>query len=361
MYLEWKESLKQEQKKRHYRHFDASLDLDDPKDYKKVTTALDNIKTHQFLPFIKFFKKNFFYKRVPNYVSQRQIKRRPIMYSSHLDAHIYSFYSYKWSRDYEDFVDRKGINLNVTAYRKVTDTKSDTKGKNNILLAREVFEYIQNIEDCEVIIIDISKFFDTLNHKKLKESICKILNRQLTDDEYKIFRSLTSFRYVLDDSHQKKGLRLFKKFFAKIKNKTRKGKTLAQAIYELGSNGMIRYNKSTEGIPQGSIISGLLANIYMANFDSNFSKSFPKCLYRRYSDDIVIVCKTLEAKRILEFLKVAVEEIALGINPSKVAIAKFAKLDDTLKCSEVRDGNGDLSKKKFIDYLGFEFNNLVTQ
>jgi RNA-directed DNA polymerase len=356
-YLQWRAVLKPEQKKRSYKHFDKSFDLDDPADFRFVISILESIKTHQFLPFVKFIKKEIRYQRNSEKVVTRKRKERPIMYASHLDSHIYSFYANQWGRKYEDYLIKEKISDNAIAYRKILKGTGNLKGKNNIAFSKEVFKYIQNEDECSVIIVDISHFFDSLNHKILKNHLTTILGNRLSDDEYKVLRSLTSFRYVLDDSRSKNKNGKYRKLLAKISKRIKQNNcSLAHAVYEVGGVGCIKENKTTIGIPQGSPLSGLLANIYMAFFDSEFVKRYPKILYRRYSDDIVIVCPISLTADIFSSLQSLISKYALEINPSKAYIATFRRQEDgAVSCVDVKTGAGVALGRKYIDYLGFEF------
>ncbi len=360
VYTQWKESLKPKQRKRAYRHFDRTLDIDNVRDFEQVVTTLKNISTHQFLPLVKFIKKDIRYRKDKDKNPIRTIKERPIMYASHLDAHIYSFYAYQWGKKYEVFVREKGIETNTIAYRsrKATKEEDNLQGKNNIFFAHEIFDHIKSNGECAVIIADISKFFDTLNHRILKENISMILGNKLSGDEYKVLRSLTAFRYVLNDSHHRRKFSTYAKFILEVSKKVRHNKyPLVKAIYELGRNGTIKENKTPIGIPQGSALSGLLANIYMSLFDYEFVKKFPHTLYRRYSDDIAIVCAIPEKEAVFSSLCESIKLHALKINPAKAFIATFKRLcDGSVVCVEVKTGNGEVLGRKFIDYLGFEFN-----
>jgi len=353
IYIKWRLQLKSKQKKRSYRHFDQVLDLDDEKDFRYVVNKLKNIPKHQFLPLVKFVKKDIRYRRDKNKKPKRTKKERPIMYASHIDAHIYSFFTYKWAKKYENFIQQKSIDANVLAYRSKKDNQC---GKNNINFAYDVFAHIQSTNGCSVIIADISKFFDTLNHKVLKNHIAMILGRRLSDEDYKILKSLTKFRYISNDSSKNKKYSTYAKFISKLTKFLKHNDcSLAQAIYETGRGGIIKENNLSVGIPQGSPLSGLLANIYMSEFDSEFVNIFPDILYRRYSDDVAIVCATSDVKRVFSWLNTRIKKYALSINPSKVFIATFTKENGTLKCSDIIDGNDKKSGRKFIDYLGFEF------
>ncbi len=353
VYKKWRASLlRQKQKKRTYQHFDKSLNLDNDQDFSLVVRAIENLSTHQFLPFLKFIKKDIRYRKDTTGTPRRGIKPRPIMYASHLDAHIYSFFSYSWSQAYEQLIKENGSADSVIAYRKIAD-ESNSHNKSNIQFAREVFQYIQRQGDCVAIVADIEKFFDTLKHKTLKEQLCVVLGvTQLGERDYKVFRSLTAFRYVLKDEDEKS---LYTRLSYRIAREIQKRKSLPQAVYECGKN-VIKENKTVVGIPQGSPASGLLANIYLTSFDSSIRNSFPDALYRRYSDDIVFVCPTNSAARALIILNEEIKKYSLNISSPKTFYVKFGRQPNgSVLCTEVKDGNGSVVGRKYIDYLGFEF------
>jgi RNA-directed DNA polymerase len=355
IHAQWKGSLKPDQKKRTYGHFDAPLDLDDENVFRRVIGSLRHIRSHHFLPLVKFIKKEIKYRRGENGILRRSKKHRPIMYSSHLDSHIYSFYAYLWAKKYEDFLCGRGMEANILAYRK----SDDLQGKSNIHFAKEVFEFVKRMGECSVITADISKFFDTLNHGILKESLSEILGKKLVDDEYKILRSLTRFRYIFKESHKKrsrkKSVGIYSGFVARVLKEVRKGRCpLAQIVYELGSDGFIKENRTSVGIPQGTPLSGLLANVYMSRFDSEFVRDFPDVLYRRYSDDVVFVCRSSDAERVWSSVCKRIKKVHLDINPSKAFIATFRRSGDSIVCDEVKSGYGKLLGRKYVDYLGFE-------
>lgn len=53
-----------------------------------------------------------------------------------------------------------------------------------------------------------------------------------------------------------------------------------------------KWKDSTKGIPQGAVISPLLANLYLHSFDQFIlSRNLP---YVRYADDFIILCHTKE-------------------------------------------------------------------
>lgn len=80
----------------------------------------------------------------------------------------------------------------------------------------------------------------------------------------------------------------------------------------------------SKGIPQGSVIAPLLANIYLDDFDEFFNDSPFKLV--RYADDFVVLAKS--EKRILdvqEDIKNLLETMGLNLNPTKSQITSFRK------------------------------------
>jgi hypothetical protein len=66
-------------------------------------------------------------------------------------------------------------------------------GKSNIEFAKEIFDWISQIRECNVLTIDLSSFFDTLDHGILKEQWQRVNGVPcLSKDHYIVFKSLTN-------------------------------------------------------------------------------------------------------------------------------------------------------------------------
>ena len=98
--------------------------------------------------------------------------------------------------------------------------------------------------------LDLSKYFDTLNH----ELLMNLLRRDIKD---------------------KRLIDLIKKY-------------LKSGVME---NGIVM--KTEEGSPQGGNLSPLLANIYLDKFDREFERRGVKVI--RYADDIILLAKSMRA------------------------------------------------------------------
>ena len=127
---------------------------------------------------------------------------------------------------------------------------------------RSAKEAIQKIKEyaeqgyTRAVVLDLSKYFDTLNH----ELLVNILRRDVKDERV---------------------IQMIKRY-------------LRSGVME---NGVVV--KTEEGSPQGGNLSPLLANVYLNEFDQEFNKRGVPCI--RYADDIVLLAKSERAsERLLE-------------------------------------------------------------
>lgn len=79
--------------------------------------------------------------------------------------------------------------------------------------------------------------------------------------------------------------------------------------------------KREKGLPQGSAISPLLANLYLDEFDEDLQDNFKLV---RYADDFVILCKSKkQAEEALSSVKASLNKLKLELNPLKTTITSF--------------------------------------
>ena len=123
--------------------------------------------------------------------------------------------------------------------------------------------------------LDLSKYFDTLNH----EILINLLRKTVKDERV---------------------VQLIKRY-------------LKSGVME---NGVVM--ETEEGSPQGGNLSPLLANIYLNEFDQEFVKRRVPCI--RYADDIVLLAKSKRAsERLLESsTKYLEEKLKLTVNREKL-------------------------------------------
>lgn len=353
---EWRQNVIKKGDIKSYKHIDRKIDvINNGEDFELVKNTLENLNNHQFLPFIKRTEINSRFKRGKCSCGQLQkkspcligcsyrqkkksSKSRPIMYASHLDSMVYSYYNYILSETYEDKLMSSDLEKNVTAYRKVSLGDGSDKNKCNIHFAKESFDYIRDKGDCSIITADISGFFDNLDHRLLLKSIKKVTDRDNLDRLYKVYKSVTKYKYI--------------NYYSSF-NKPEFKEILSESRYKiyLKFRDYIHKSRSQKGIPQGSPISGLLSNIYMYDFDSEIISNYPNIFYRRYSDDILIVCDTDKVDEVKQFLFKLIEKSLLEIQTEKTNIATFRNG----LCIDVVDGDGIKVRRRYVDYLGFEF------
>ena len=127
---------------------------------------------------------------------------------------------------------------------------------------RSAKDAVQRIEEyaehgyTKAVVLDLSKYFDTLNH----ELLVNILRRDVKDERV---------------------IQMIKRY-------------LRSGVME---NGVVV--ETEEGSPQGGNLSPLLANVYLNEFDQEFNKRGVPCI--RYADDIVLLAKSERAsERLLE-------------------------------------------------------------
>ena len=126
----------------------------------------------------------------------------------------------------------------------------------------------------QAVLVDLSKYFDTLNHDLL-------------------------MNMVREEVHDKRVIELIKKF-------------LKSGVME---NGLLV--KTEEGSPQGGPLSPLLANIYLNKYDREMERRGVPVV--RYADDIVVLAKSPRAaQRLLESSRKYLEEkLKLKVNMDK--------------------------------------------
>lgn len=138
---------------------------------------------------------------------------------------------------------------------------------------------------------DLTSYFDTIDHIELMNKV----QRRIAD------------RHVL------RLIRLF----------------LEAVIVDKDENGKITCKRANEGTPQGGVISPLLANIYLHDFDKSFREDpnsplhFAGARLIRYADDFVVMAKYM-GRRIVDWIENTIEgKLKLKINRTKTKIVKL--------------------------------------
>jgi group II intron reverse transcriptase/maturase len=178
---------------------------------------------------------------------------------------------------------------------------------------QELWEQAMKVKGGWIIEVDIRKFFDTLDHARLRE----LLQLRVRDG-------------VL--------LRLI-------------GKWLNAGVLEDGS---IEFPEA--GTPQGGVISPLLANIYLHYvldvwFEQEVKPRLKGHAYLiRYADDFVIgFANEQDARRVMEVLPKRMEKYGLTLHPEKTQLVSFQRPQSPTPSGNSKPG----SQSGTFDLLGF--------
>lgn len=194
------------------------------------------------------------------------------------------------------------------------------KGKSAPYAAKLLHHYIQDGFHF-ALDADIVKFFDLISHERLI-----LLIENLCDPQTRLSNLLRRFIKTSGIPYRDD------------RGKPRKTTTFHHYKPERKSR--------LQGIPQGGVLSGMLANLYLHEFDrwivEDLARQFT-LRYVRYADDFVILFKTKDELPIVHGLvEQKLSELKLQLHP-------ILENSETSKTKYV-----DISKKSLI-FLGFEF------
>lgn len=349
-----------------YLHFDHSTDKKTAVTY---VTSREKVAKHSFLPLLHYTKSSRRYQKDPKTNKPRpSTKDRQIFYASHRDGYIYAFYAQELLKKYDVLLSKNELSNNILAYRRI---EKQGKKFSNIEMASEAFDTIKKMGGCKVLCLDISSFFDNLCPKKLKEKWCQVLGKTtLPEDHYKIYRALTNFRFVQETD-------CTVAFGVEPRNQDLKGGSRSNRIcdpqslervhkeYKAQGKSLVKKKsdpllfkdgKPFSGIPQGTPISGLLANIFMFDFDMAIKKYADalKAHYWRYSDDIIFIFPDS-----IEFKEVE-RKITAFLSDKTNSSLKINHKKTERRVYNTSNGNGIcINAEKLtparVQYLGFTF------
>jgi len=332
-------------KERRYKHFDLPLREGDRE--RKFDFSQER-KVHRFWPLLGFTDLTRRYvrvkdddgkwKRTENGDFERTAveKPRPIRFAGHEDAAYLQAYATHLSDFYERALADDGTSANVLAYRK--------GGGTNIHHAKSLFDEIVEHRDCIVVAMDISGFFDNINHLLLRDEIAGLLSVSRLDGHHgTVWKNVTRYSWVETvDLDARLG-----------RSRKRRGRVCTPHEYATHvqgrKNGLVRTHAQPFGIPQGTPVSGLYANIYLRSFDRMMADwcNERSGSYRRYSDDIAIALPLgSEVDEVVETVRIMLAKFKLEVSVKKTEVACFRA--------------GVLTSSKPIQYLGFTFDGTNT-
>ena len=325
-------------------HFDVALTHEAA---ERLVSDPAAVTRHSFLPLIAFTKRERRFRRPPGQKGPRpSTKVRELAYPSNKDGYIFAYYAEKLGMLYEAELEKRKLQKAVIGYR---------KGASNYRLAYNAFREIAERGDCIALALDISGFFDNISHRVLKAVWTSLLNAaSLPDDHYKVFRALTQAA-KLDRGELLRGLGIK----ASTRDRDLPRPLCSVAKYRLlrasarPGNRLVRPHDKAFGIPQGTPLSAMAANIAMLPFDTIVQAAVAARggSYRRYSDDILIICSVEHAAELegLVAEALATQTQTLRLNPDKREEARFERPGPHLVPIPPR------TAAKPLQYLGFTF------
>lgn len=327
-------------KDKYYTHFDVKKHS---KDYLDKVKDERWVSQHGFYPFIHFTIEMDKY--IPDEIGSKYVKdkKREIYYSAHIDRYIYEYYGDRLNCAYNNYVKNIGTNKVSVAYR------NNMPGKCNIHFAKDAFEKICKMGNAYVFVGDFTSFFDNLDPKYLKDEIKKVLGRNLNDAEYAIYKNLINFTYIeaedieIEKAKKRSEMRDLVKYFSteefqKFKTEKLKQKPILD-----------------RGIPQGSSISAVYANVYLIDFDKKINDYVTSRggFYRRYCDDIIIAVPLTNTSGETNCIESALEYIFSIKDATPNLLLNKDKTDQFIyNAGTLYSIN---SKSKLLNYLGFTF------
>jgi hypothetical protein len=354
-----------------YPHFDQVLK---PAEITALVTDPVRVAQNTFFPLLRYTKGwQPFRPDKKSGKPRPKPKDRPIRYAARRDAYIFAYYRHLLSAPYEAELIRLGISHCPVAYRRMPIEGDARRGKCNIQFAREAFDRIRGHGDCCAIAVDISSYFESLDHERLKALWCRLLGvDRLPRDHFAVFKNITRYRVVERvEAYKRLG------FYGR-KTETKNGKPINGYLVPysdvptqlcsphvfrqkiLGENGeyesLVLPNKEAHGIPQGAPISDLLANLYLIDFDVEMNGLADSLggSYVRYSDDILLILPVAveHAEKIMAELpdRIRVYGAKLEIKPSKSSLVQYRQGEQGQSCKLIA-GKG----RNGLEYLGFRF------
>lgn len=346
VFMKIKDWKSKNRRSKNYAHFDQRVLLDDVWRY---ISCPENVAKHSFYPFISYEMKMVKYKHGQG---KQDPKIRKICYAAHLDNKIYQYYAFLLSERYNRRVVADGFNDSVIAYR------NNMRGMTNIHFAKRAFDAVKLHDDAYVLIGDFKGYFDNLDHRYLKKKVCDLLGaNNLSPDFYNIFKSITRYGEWSRDSLLK--LNGFSEKENGLSKLNELETVLSKDEFRKHAKECITKNNTGKGIPQGSAISAVLANIYLLDFDKRIAEMVAgyQGLYMRYSDDFIIVIPEVDEAVFADMymrIKAEIDSIPeLIVEPHKTQIYHYYS-QTIVNCNDVFIPNMEKGRDE-INYLGFTF------
>jgi len=317
-------------KERRYLHFDLPLS---EAQRSNISFSTSDILSHSFWPLLAYESIDRRAKKDENGDIFFEEKSRPIKFAAHLDAALFEWYTQILGQEYQSFLATEPFAGAVLAYRAGVG--------DNIAHAKGLFDEIRRRGDCTAVAVDVSGFFDHIRHDVLLKNLRQVVGvSRLPEHHFKIFERMTRFSWVESDALK---ARLGDRYGKKGRICT--AKQFRELVRAKGAS-LVIPNPHQYGIPQGTPLSGLFANISMLNVDAEIYRRMNKLRgsYRRYSDDIAIVVPgAVHPADVVAQLEEVLAEVGLTLSAHKTEKSSFSMT-----------GAQQIATKPF-QYLGFTF------
>ena len=190
--------------------------------------------------------------------------------------------------------------------------------------AKPGLDYLHGQTEWHVACMDVTGFFDNLNHRHLRRMLEKLLGvEKLPAIHNRLFRAATRYNEVKRLSLER-GPAAQKLIDNNLRQLARDDGRLRK---KLAAARLIRPNRKGKGIPQGLPCSGVLSNVYMMEFDETMAKAAAEVggLYMRYADDLFLACPSADDVRTIEALVRQEFDGALQLEAKESKTERFAK------------------------------------
>ncbi len=357
-----------------YRHLDNIIGLTEA---QEVVSKIEAGERHQYLPLLRYYVKwrradrqtrVLENRKVRFRTEKREAKSRPISYASHKDAIAYKYVREGLSPLFEKSLAEDGLSENILAYRRIPKGKGPGN-KSNIDFAAEAFEAIKSLENCCVVAVDIKDYFGSIDHKLLKQRLLRLLDtHQLPRDLARAFKNVTQYRIIdLDDAYRALGFSekidgqlRFKLKKSKIPRKLCSSTDFREKIVKAG---LVKDNPQAHGIPQGTPVSDILANLFLRDVDLILKKYSENKggYFFRYSDDILLILPGdgRAANKAEQFVSKCLKQhsplLKLGADKTEISIFKNGISAYNLHPVRYSKRKAKSYSNLGISYLGFRF------
>lgn len=256
----------------------------------------------------------------------------------------------------------KHFSENAFAFRAKRNIDNQILSHHDCILEILSFTQEQQNDELYVFECDMRKFYDTVNHKIVKQEFEGLITKSKIDHPSielnvpsQIFNSyLNSYAFNFDVP-DKSDFRYWNSYGIKDGNFTWVDDSISEYYLDKKSERI--------GVPQGGALSGLIANIYLAHADNEVQTS--KVLYQRFCDDMIVISNDLhECLKAKELYLKALHQLKLFPHSPKneTELKKLSDLDglkafwDGKSKGPYRWGSIENGCFPWIGFVGYEIN-----